>query len=158
GGRDGGAVHGHEGLVFAAAEAVNHAGHQFFAGAGFALNDDGSVGGRDPGHGFVNLHHGGRAPDHLGLRKFFFLPFRFVFIAGGLGARDSVDHDVEIKRFGDVVEDAAAGSGHDSLHGPAAGHEDHGAAGILTLGGIENIKARTLVDIDVGDDDGKGFL
>ena len=44
-GGDGGAVQFHEGRVGAAGEAMDGAGDQFFAGAGFTLNQDRGIGG-----------------------------------------------------------------------------------------------------------------
>ena len=51
------AIHRHERLVGAAAEAVDHARHQLLAGAGLALDDDRRVGGRRAQNLLINLDH-----------------------------------------------------------------------------------------------------
>ena len=50
---------------------MNHARHQLFAGARFAFDQHGGVGGRDVRNGFIDLNHTGRAADHLGLGQVF---------------------------------------------------------------------------------------
>src|ERR1035437_9982621 len=48
----------------AQAEAMDHARHQFLAGAGLAFDHHGGIGGGDAHHLLVNIHHGGRTADH----------------------------------------------------------------------------------------------
>jgi hypothetical protein len=124
-----------------------------FAGAGLALDDHGGVGGSGPRHGLVDLHHGRRAADHLRLGQFLFFGFAPLIAARRLGTLDGVEQHVELEGFGDVIENAAAGSGHHRLDRAAAGHQDHRTERILALGGVQYVEAGALIDIDIGDHD-----
>ncbi len=62
-GGDGGAIHFDEGIGGAATEAVNGAGDEFFAGAGFAEEEDGGVAGSDFADALHDGHEGGALSD-----------------------------------------------------------------------------------------------
>ncbi len=114
--------------------------------------------GADARDGLVNFHHDRRVADHFGLGQFFLFGLGLAAVARGHGALDGVEHHVQVEGLGDVIERAAAGGGHDGLHGAAAGHQDHRAAGVLALGGIQDVEAGALIDIDIGNDDRIGRI
>ena len=64
-GGDSGAVNLHEGSAVPAAEIVDGAGHAFLAGAGFAEEQDGRIGGGDGFHLFEDVAKGGAFTDHF---------------------------------------------------------------------------------------------
>ena len=137
---------------------MDHARHQFLAGAGFALDHHRGIGGRHAHHLLINLDHGRGAADHHALRQFLFLGFGFGIVARRLGPGQRVEQGVEFERLGDIFEGSAAGGGHHGFHRPAAGHQDDRAARVLALGGIQHVQAGALVDIDIGEDDRVGGI
>jgi hypothetical protein len=64
-GGDGGAIHFDKGVVVARAEIVNGAGDEFLAGAGFAVNENGGIGGTDGFEFFQNFLERGAFADDL---------------------------------------------------------------------------------------------
>ena len=132
---------------------MDHARHQFLAGAGLAFDEHGGVGGRDARGGLVDLHHGRRTADHVALGQFLFVGLVFLLAARRLGALHGFEHAVELERLGDVIERAAAGGRHHRFHGAAGGHEDDRAARILAPRRFQHIQAGAVIDVDIGDDD-----
>jgi hypothetical protein len=63
-----------------------------------------------------------------------------------------VKQRIELEGLGDIFEGAALGGGHHGLHRPAAGHQDHGAARVLALGGIQHIQAGAFININIRED------
>ncbi len=157
-GRDGAAIHGYKGLVFAHAEAVDHARHQVLTGTGLAFDNHRGVGGGRLGNGLINLYHSGRDANHLRLRQILFRGLIVGPVAGDFGARDGVQKDVQFEGLGNIVERPAAGSGHHRLNGAAPGHQNHRAQRVPALGGIQHVEAGALVDIDIGDHNRVGFV
>ena len=141
----------------AQAVAPDHARHHFLAGAGFAFDDHGGVGGRDARDHLVNLHHGRRVADHLGFRHLFAGGLAALVAAGGLGALDGVDHHIQIEGLSDIVERAAAGGGHHGLHGAAAGHQNHCAERVAEAGGFQHVQSGAFIHVNIGDHDGVRF-
>ena len=134
---------------------MDHAGNELFAGAGFAFDEDGGFGGGDLGEGLIDFDHPGGGADHVGIGDVVDAGFFFVgFEEGGFGATDLFDHVVEVEGFSKIVECPAAGGGHDSFHGAAAGHENDGAVGVVFASGAEDIETGSFVDIDIGQHDG----
>ncbi len=64
----------------------------------------------------VDLHHGGRAADHLGLRHLLGFDLFLFAAARRLRALDGLEHHVQVERLGDVVERAAARRRHHRFH------------------------------------------
>jgi len=81
--RDGGHVDGDEGAGAAAAVIVQRAGDQLLAGAGFAVDHDGQVRGREPGDAAVDLLHRDRAAD----QRQALLVIRALALGGGIDGR-----------------------------------------------------------------------
>jgi hypothetical protein len=75
-----------------------------------------------------------------------------------LGALHCVQHAVQLEGLGDIVERTALRRFHDRFNGPARGHQNHGALGILFAGRFQHVQPGALVDIDIGDDDGIGVF
>jgi len=106
---EGGAVDGDEGVVFAVAVVVDGAGDEFFAGAGFAADEDAGVGGGGEFDEAEHLLHGGASADDV---------VEFVAFAGL--AAEVVELFLEGADGGDVghgddgAEVFAAGALHDA--------------------------------------------
>ena len=139
---------------------MNHAGDQFFAGAGLAFDQHGGVGGRHAREGLIDLDHARRAADHFCIGQ--------IVDGGGLvlvlrgvqrffGAADGLDHVRHFEGLGQIFECPAFGGRHHGFHAAAAGHQDHGAQWILFAGGVEDVDAGALVQINIGNDDGVGL-
>ena len=154
--REGGAVDGEERLLGAEAVGVEHVGDQFLAGAGFAFDEDERLGGCDARDGFVDVDEFGGGADHLGGEWIFGVDVLVVLVgAGGVfGAFDDFEEGVEFEGFGEIVEGAAAGGGHNGFHAATGGHENDGGVGVGGAGGVEDVDAGALVDVNIGDDDG----
>ena len=140
--RDGGAVDGDEGPRLARAEVVKGAGDQLLAGAAFAGDEDGDVGGGDLFDQAEDLAHGlARAADHgaedAGLAQ---------------AAAGDFQLDCGIALAGGVGEDGAQAGGVDGLLQEVVGAELHGVNGDLdgALGGQQDHG-------DVGSDAGAFF-
>ena len=72
---------GTNGWLARVAVAVNHPRDQFLAGAGFAFDQHGGVGGRGPRDRLIDLDHARRTADHFGLGQIF--GFDLVFVPCG---------------------------------------------------------------------------
>ncbi len=88
---DGAAVDGDEGFIGASGVAMDHAGDELFAGAGFAFDEDVGFGGGDLGEGLIDFDHAGGGADHVGIGDIVDAGFFFVgFEQGSIPARRRV--------------------------------------------------------------------
>ncbi len=135
-------------------------GDQLLAGAGFAEDKDGGIG---PAHlvenGEDRLHRLALADDIRGpVVAVQLLLEADIFLGEDLDLQGLVhgdQHLVEIERFGDIIEGAAAHGLHGILDGGVGRHHDHRGDRQLAQGFPQHLGPARPRQADVGDDQGK---
>ena len=128
-GRQGGAVDGDEGLLRARAQRVDGLRGDLFAGAAFALYQDGRLAGGHLADGFENALHRGGAADHPGGRTGLshLAPELHIFRLH-LALPECPSHEhleaVDIHRFGDKIVSSPAHRLHGRVHRSVGRHHD----------------------------------
>ena len=148
---EGGAVHDDELLPGAGREVVQGVGHEFLAGAGLALDEDGGAGRGHLGHEFADLLHRRRLADEAGesLAGAAFLAEGLVLLAeaGVLGFQEALPggalqedlHLVEVQGLGDEVPGAPAHRLHRRVHRAVGRHHHRYRRAGELQGGVEQV-------------------
>ncbi len=151
---DGGHVDGDKWAVAALGVVVQHARHQFLAGAGFPRDHHGEVGAREPGERAIDLLHRRRAADERQLLGFR-VGGRALPAPPGLGKRPADDayQLVQIERLGQVFERALFGRRQCGHQRVLRAHDDDRQLRPELLDAGNQVEGVFVGHYDVGDDD-----
>jgi hypothetical protein len=100
-------IEGDERAVLATAKVVQHAGHEFFAGAAFACDHDGQIRLGQTRDDAINLlHRGGAANQWKIFAALCFRRFlqRFRFLGVAQGTADDIDDFCDVERFWQILK------------------------------------------------------